>query len=401
MTDQLHDDELFSLVRRALPEIDADTLSLTGAQAQVVLERLFAADRLVVPGQHRILDDENEGARPPRQGRRRAWLIVASTGLAAVVAALLVAALIASPPISPRPISAQSHGVIAVRARLLAALDEAGDDVVQVVGLPEALGSGATSCPATRWYFPFDAQPGGEFRERVEGDCPGFAASSISDSAIDITVETVTPYVLPTPASLSRQIPAVHVSESDGVSVCGIGSFSGYRGAAPNGTTWQASGETLRVPAPATPELLRSELQAGSWQLVGNTTVGGAPAIELSVLSPPASQTGSFVSQKLWVNPSTYLPIREVTSYEMKPIPSNAPPSALPTTRDEVVQNFIFLPPTPANLALLKVTVPRGLAQVPAGAALTTRSCADPFAGGPTTSSAGTGKDSSTTTRAG
>jgi hypothetical protein len=159
---------------------------------------------------------------------------------------------------------------------------------------------------------------------------------------------------------------------------------------------WQASAETLRVPAPATPELLRSEVEAGSLRLVGNTTVDGAPAIELSVLLPTKGDSSYTDSEKLCFNPVTYLPIREVTSFEPKPIPANAPPGAFPTTGDENAENFTFLPPTPANLALLRVTIPRGLTQVPAGAALTTRSCSAAFAGGPTTRSAGTANDDTT-----
>ena len=40
MTDRLHDDELFTLVRKALPEVDVDAVSATGAQARAVLDRV-------------------------------------------------------------------------------------------------------------------------------------------------------------------------------------------------------------------------------------------------------------------------------------------------------------------------------------------------------------------------
>jgi hypothetical protein len=312
-----------------------------------------------------------------------------------VAATLIVVTLISPQTVSPRPTTAPPSGVV-VRARLLAALNEASNDVVEVAGQRDVSSSGLTSCPATRWFYPFDAQPGGEFREHVEGDC----GSDISNTAVDITVKTVTPFVLPTPASLAKQTPAVHVSESDGVSVCGTGTFIGYYGRGPTGTTWRSAAETLRVPAPATPGLIRSELQDGSFRLVGQTTIDGVAAIEMSLLSPSASQAGYTVSQKLWVNPSTYLPIREVTSYDPKPIPASEASGAMPSAGDEVVQNFTFLPPTPTNLALLTVTIPNGLTRVPAGTALTTRSCAAPFAGGPTTRSVGTSKGTSTTASA-
>jgi hypothetical protein len=47
-------------------------------------------------------------------------------------------------------------------------------------------------------------------------------------------------------------------------------------------------------------------VKAGGSRLVGDTTVDGAPAIEISVLVSPASQTGYDISEKLWVDPSTF-----------------------------------------------------------------------------------------------
>jgi len=396
MTDQLHDDELFALIRKALPEVDGDTASPIGAQARAVLDRVISGDRRTVLDSHSFKEDDIVAGRNRR--RRTRLILVASVCVVAtaVAATVLVVTLISPRSVSPRLTTAQSPGVVMVRARLLAALNEASNDVVKVAGQKDVSSSDLTSCPATRWFYPFDVQPGGEFREHVEGDC----GSDISNTAVDITVKTVTPFVLPTPASLARQTPAVHVSESDGVSVCGTGSFIGYYGRGPTGTTWQSVVETLRVPAPATPELIRSELQAGSFRLVGQTTIDGVPAIEMSLLSPPASQAGYTVSQELWVNPSTYLPIQEVTSYDPKSVPASEASGAHPATGDEVVQNFTFLPPTPTNLARLTVNIPHGLTRVPAGAALTTRSCAAPFAGGPTTRSSGRSNGTSTTANA-
>ena len=68
MTDQLHDDELFSLVRQAFPEIDGDTLSPTGLQACAVLDRVLDRTRLVELDQRAPLGEGNE-KRVPTAGR--------------------------------------------------------------------------------------------------------------------------------------------------------------------------------------------------------------------------------------------------------------------------------------------------------------------------------------------
>ena len=393
---ELHDDAIYSLIRKSLPEIDDDTLSITGAQARAVLDRVITSDRLVVLDQDAAIGEGSDATRSHRGAKRRGRLVfIAPIGgaAAAVAAALLVVSLVGSPASPPQPTVGQSHGVTAVRAKLLAALDAVGGDVLQV-DVPT--GSGSAACMTTRWFAPFDVQPGGEFREHVEGHC--LDASGGSESAVDITVQTVTPYILPTPASLAEQSHAGNV----GVSVCGTGSFIGYRttSATSAGTTWQASSEMLRVPAPATPDLLRSELSAGSLQLIGNTTVNGESAIELSVLVPRASQIGSTVSEAIWVDASTYLPIREVMDFQPKPIPADAPPGALPATGGEVVQNYTFLPPTPTNLALLQFAIPSGLTPVPSGQALTVPSCSSPFGGGPRTGNTGTTNPTGTTASA-
>lgn len=43
MSNRLQDDKILSLVRGALPEIDDDTLSSSGAQARSVLDRVLTA----------------------------------------------------------------------------------------------------------------------------------------------------------------------------------------------------------------------------------------------------------------------------------------------------------------------------------------------------------------------
>jgi hypothetical protein len=79
---------------------------------------------------------------------------------------------------------------------------------------------------------------------------------------------------------------------------------------------------------------------------VGRTRLDGQPAIELrethtSALLPRNPQP---VPGLLWVNERTHLPIRWITGAG---------------TSSVTQQDYAYLPPTPANLALLRVPIPR------------------------------------------
>jgi hypothetical protein len=84
------------------------------------------------------------------------------------------------------------------------------------------------------------------------------------------------------------------------------------------------------------PAFIRSQLACGAYTVVGRQAVGGVDAIKI---------TGASGAFTFWVNPATYLPVQ----------------MALPQQRTE----FRWLPPTEANLAQLRVTVPAGFRQVP------------------------------------
>jgi hypothetical protein len=162
-----------------------------------------------------------------------------------------------------------------------------------------------------------------------------------------------------------------------GVSVCGVGNTTGYgTGFASGNGTYQASSVTLRTLADATPDLLKSEISTGTIQVVGNTTVDDQAAIELSVVPPTADQAPSnWGSETLWVDPTTYLPIQQVIQYTAQIAPSGAPPFPTPSYGGEQTLEFTFLQPTLSNLALLQVSVPSSLPQVPAPQVLPAGAC--------------------------
>jgi hypothetical protein len=85
----------------------------------------------------------------------------------------------------------------------------------------------------------------------------------------------------------------------------------------------------------AWPDFIRAQLACGAYTVAGKQAVGGVDALKI---------TASSGHLTLWVNASTYLPMR---------------------LEDGGLQtDFQWLPPTPANLAMLNMTVPAGIHQV-------------------------------------
>jgi hypothetical protein len=91
------------------------------------------------------------------------------------------------------------------------------------------------------------------------------------------------------------------------------------------------------------PPTLAKQIASGVWQVAGRTVLNGEPAIELK-------ETGDILEPlpvTLWVDAQTNLPIRLVSG-------------TAGSGTGLGVMDFSFLPPTPANLALLQVPIPPG-----------------------------------------
>ena len=100
---------------------------------------------------------------------------------------------------------------------------------------------------------------------------------------------------------------------------------------------------------------LREDLACGALSSEGMQQVDGINALKLvsvqrSRLGP--KRTLSSITTTIWVDPTTYLPVRLTTQWT-RPIVS------VPMTLD-----FRWLPPTRANLALLTLRIPPGFTQV-------------------------------------
>ncbi len=102
---------------------------------------------------------------------------------------------------------------------------------------------------------------------------------------------------------------------------------------------------------------IRLALQCGHYDLGGRQRVDGVEAIKLVERTP---QTGPFAKHKvpvletLWVDPSTYLPMRVLWQW----------PEAHGQPDGTLVSDFRWLAPTKANLAALRVKIPHGFRKV-------------------------------------
>ena len=115
-----------------------------------------------------------------------------------------------------------------------------------------------------------------------------------------------------------------------------------------------SSSSSTPAPLPETPAQAAARLQAavraGAVSVVGATTVGGQDAIELRQILPADGSIPAGVL-RIWVDPNTYLPIREQDT----------------SSGQSIVSDYRWLPSTAANRQLLTISaaVPAGFTQVP------------------------------------
>jgi hypothetical protein len=93
-------------------------------------------------------------------------------------------------------------------------------------------------------------------------------------------------------------------------------------------------------------QALRESIVNGKLTVVRKTVVDGQTVLELITRSKDSSKESA---ETWWVNPATWLPVRTLTV----------------NSAVSIQVDYGFLPPTPANIAKLKVTIPAGFTRTP------------------------------------
>ena len=193
------------------------------------------------------------------------------------------------------------------------------------------------------WSWPAQPVPGQRqlVRTLYSGGSPSSPVVKLTE---DTGVSLVTP---PAGVGMTRGQVTMVCFLGSGQTGCGYGQHDTRPG------TW--SRFTAQVPASTdvgvyggfNPATLARGIARGVWRVVGRTQLDGHQAIELR-------STGRSIDHRrplqglLWIDAHTYLPIRMVTGSASTGIG---------------VLEFRFLPPTAANLALLRVPIPPGYPQ--------------------------------------
>ena len=255
----------------------------------------------------------------PRRGNRRLAAGI-TTGAALVVGlAAVIAAVGHGPATKATPISAP-----ALRARLLAAIDNASGDILYTPGARRQALTGHGS----RRRFPSLAR----------STCPDRSASG---RAGRYSRTGSTPSRCP-PGPMDDYINRYTANlDQGGLQLSGtvmvVNHFRHVWG------EWHSKfilGFTLDAAG------IRAEIANGQFTVVGRTELHGQQAIELKINVPPNNEAPPHVTAaRMWVDATTYLPMREYTRM------SNGQQS---------VTDYVFLPPTAENLAKLRPVIPAG-----------------------------------------
>jgi hypothetical protein len=247
----------------------------------------------------------------------RAGLALGAAG--AVTAAAVIAAVGHGPATKATNIAAP-----ALRAHLLAAIDNASGDILYTHGGP-APGGG-------NWQFPAYPRPGQQSHFRLLG--LGSDGKVYKDGEYSFKMPSVTAlhhYINHYTANLDQ----------GGLQLSGtamaVDHFS---------HTWRECNSKFILGFTLGAAGIRAEIANGQFTVIGRTELNGQQAIELKINVPPSNEAPPHTTAaRLWVNATTYLPMREYTRM------SNGQQSFF---------DYVFLPPTPQNLAKLRPVIPAG-----------------------------------------
>jgi len=251
-----------------------------------------------------------------RQRRRhvlRAGLALAVAG--AVTAATMTAALAHGPATKATPIAAPT-----LRARLLAAIGTVSGDILYTHTPGQPMGGG---------QYPAYPQPGQEVHIRV-GPAVGSDGKVYKDGEFSFKMPAANPAANYT-ANLDQG--GLHLSGT----VLAVNHFR---------HVWSECHSKFILGFTLDAAGIHAEIANGQFTVIGRTGLHGQQAIELKFNVPPNNQAPPHVTaERMWVNATTYLPMRDYTRW------SNGQQS---------VFDYVFLPPTPERMAKLRPQIPAG-----------------------------------------
>ena len=301
------------------------------------------------------------GGRRRASRRRMHRMASVAAACAAAVAGLLIVSLtgtapsgggvapftISAPAVSPLPSFGRSPGsraglppAASVGKAMLTAFNAATGDIVYQRQL--GIVHGAVVDEYQTWDWPAQPVPGQQAVERSvyaqRVPYPAGALTLASDWAVS--------YAAARPGARSQTFQLTMLCYP-GTGGCSWGGMQ-----TPNGT-WSSArfrsaaiGTELGPGGDFSPAAIAREIITGQWRIVGRTRLDGQPAIELR-----ETRTGSLLPRNpapvpglLWVSARTHLPMRWITGAGSSSVTQ---------------QDYVYLPPTPANLARLRVPIPR------------------------------------------
>ena len=260
-------------------------------------------------------------ARTFERHRRRRNVLRAglALGAAGAVTAAAVITVIAHGPSKAIPITAP-----ALRARLLAAIDTARGDILYTP---------APGQPLTGGQYPAFPRPGQQVHVRVGPDV-GSDGKVYKDGEYSFT--------MPSERALHGYINHYTANlDQGGLRLSGTAEWVNHFQ-----HVWGECHSTFILGFTLDAAGIRAEIANGQFTVIGRTMLRGQQAIELKINVPPSNEASPHVTaERMWVNATTYLPMRGYTRW------SNGQQS---------VSDYVFLPPTPANLAKLRPVIPAG-----------------------------------------
>jgi len=299
------------------------------------LERHTPAAERVLPGTART-EEQRRGSRGLRSPKAIGWASGIATAAALAGVGLAVTLPGTTKPVIPNgPEASPGHAAApaTLRARLLAAFSATSGEIVY----ERSTFSGGSTQTQENWYYPWQASTGQQVRSRqLILNADGTPYQDVEDI-----------YTMPAAGTIPPGLPPATVAKLKTHLLVGVVAASGEIIDVEYGNdTWSDQKDHLLLDSdPASPGIVLYDIKHENWTVVGHTELDGHDAIKLSW-----TDAGSV--SYLWVDASTYLPLREVVN-----LPVGGPGKMI-TTTDET--DYELLPATPANLALLTTPIPAG-----------------------------------------